>query len=147
MSVNRVLCVEDDADTRTVLKMLLELIGVESVGVTNVDAALRLMEDERFGLYILDGGLPGINELSPCAQIRAADSRTPIVIFSGYALPSDIVAGMLSGANAYILKPDINKIVPTVKRLLAEAAAPLPPSKSAQQNSSRPSRTPVSAFH
>ena len=143
MPANRVLCVEDDADTLTLLKMMLGSVGVDAVGVPNVDAALRLMEGERFGLYILDGGLPGISGLSLCERIRASDSHTPIVIFSGNAFPSDIEAGMLSGANAYLLKPNISKIVPTVRRLLEEAATPLPPNNSARQNDSPPNRTPV----
>ena len=122
MPANRVLYVEDDADTRTLLKMMLASSNMESVGVPDVAAALRLMAREQFSLYVLDGGLPGISGLSLCAQIRAADARTPIVIFSGHAYASDIEAGLHAGADAYLVKPDASMLMPTIRRLLAAAA-------------------------
>ena len=122
MTANRVLCVEDDADIRDMLKTMLGFSDVECVGVPDADAALRLMGRERFNLYVLDGGLPGVSGLSLCEQIRAADARTPIVIFSGHAHASDIDAGMLAGANAYHVKPDTSKLIPTIRRLLEPAA-------------------------
>ena len=122
MSANRVLCVEDDEDTRDMLKARLGLSDLEAVVAPDMDAALRLMEHERFSLYVLDGGLRGLNGLSLCEQIRASDARTPIVIFSGHAFASDIEAGMLAGANAYLVKPDSSELVSTIRRLLAAAA-------------------------
>ena len=122
MQANRVLCVEDDADTRVMLKMTLGFSDFEAVVASDTDAALRLMERERFSLYVLDGGLRGVNGLSLCQQIRAADTRTPIVIFSGHASASDIEAGMLAGANAYLVKPDSSKLIPTIRRVLEAAA-------------------------
>ncbi len=122
MPANRVLCVEDDADTRDMLEAKLSFSDLEAVGAPNVDAALRLMQRERFSLYILDGGLRGVSGLSLCKQIRAADARTPIVIFSGNAHPSDIEAGILAGANAYLVKPDSSELIPTIRRLLEAAS-------------------------
>lgn len=122
MTANRVLCVEDDADTRDMLKFKLGLCDFEAVVAPDVDAALRLMERERFGLYVLDGGLRDVKGLSLCERIRAADARTPIVIFSAHAFASDIKAGMLAGANAYLVKPDSSELIPTIRRLLEAAA-------------------------
>ena len=68
------------------------------------------------------GGLPGVKGLSLCEQIRAADARTPIVIFSGNGYASDIEAGMLAGANAYLVKPDSSELIPTIRHLLEAAA-------------------------
>ena len=122
MPVNRVLCVEDDEDTRDMLKTRLGLSDFEAVVASDMDTALRLMERERFSLYVLDGGLRNGNGLSLCEQIRTSDARTPIVIFSGHAFASDIEAGMLAGANAYLVKPDSSELVPTIRRLLEAAA-------------------------
>jgi two-component system phosphate regulon response regulator OmpR len=123
MQAKRVLCVEDDADTRDMLKMLLGFSDFEAVAAPDAGAALRLMGSERFSLYILDGGLRGGKGLSLCERIRVSDSRTPIVIFSGHGFAPDIKAGMLAGANAYLVKPDSSELVPTIRRLLAAAAA------------------------
>ena len=122
MTAKRVLCVEDDADTRDMLKMMLGFSDFEAVVAPDTEAALRLMERERFGLYVLDGGLRSASGLSLCEQIRASDARTPIVIFSGHGFASDIEAGMLAGANAYLVKPDSSELIPTIRRLLEAAA-------------------------
>ena len=122
MTAKRVLCVEDDEDTRDMLKIKLSLSEFEAVAAPDTEAALRLMEREQFGLYVLDGGLRGANGLSLCEQIRASDARTPIVIFSGHGFASDIEAGMLAGANAYLVKPDSSELISTIRRLLEAAA-------------------------
>jgi DNA-binding response OmpR family regulator len=122
MPAYRVLCVDDDEDTRDMLKTRLALSDFEAVVAPDTGAALRLMERERFDLYVLDGGLRGVNGLSLCEQIRASDARTPIVIFSGHGFASDIKAGMLAGANAYLVKPDSSELVPIIRRLLQVAA-------------------------
>lgn len=122
MQLNRILCVEDDADTRDMLKFKLLLSDFEAVVAPDMEAALRLMERERFSLYVLDGGLQNDRGLSLCEQIRAADACTPIVIFSGHASAFDIEAGLLAGANAYLVKPDSSTLIPTIRRLLETAA-------------------------
>lgn len=117
----RILCVEDDDDTCLLLTTLLDNYGFEAVCVADADAAFRLMAGEEFRLYILDGQLPGVSGLTLCEQIRQRDGRTPVIIFSGHAYESDRVAGLGAGADAYIIKPSIKELVPTVKRLLAQA--------------------------
>lgn len=117
----RILCVEDDPDTCELLTALLGYHGFEAVCVPDVAAALSLIEKERFRLYVLDGQLPGVSGLSLCQEIRAADKRTPVVIFSANARESDREAGMRAGADAYIFKPDIGAVAPAAKRLLEGA--------------------------
>lgn len=119
----RILCVEDDADTCELLTLTLCRHGMEAVCVPDVAAALSLMGKERFRFYILDGQLPGVSGLTLCQEIRSADKETPIVIFSGHGMESDREAGRLAGANAYIVKPNMSEIVPTVRRLLRESRA------------------------
>ena len=123
MQAERVLCVEDDEDTRDMLKFKLGLSDYEAVTAPDMESALRLMGRERFGLYVLDGGLRNLKGPTLCEQIRASDARTPIVIFSGHAFASDIGAGMLAGASAYLVKPDSSELIPTMRRLLLEAGA------------------------
>lgn len=117
----RILCVEDDEDTCLLLTTLLGDSGFEAVCVPDAAAALRLMACEQFRLYILDGQLPGISGLTLCQRIRRQDGHTPILIFSGHGYESDRAAGLGAGANAYIVKPAISEIIPTVRRLLAKA--------------------------
>lgn len=119
----RILCVDDDEDTRFLLEHLLEYSDLEAIAVQDSKAALMLIEQEEFSLYIIDSQLPGISGLGLCEQIRQHDQKTPIIIFSGHAFSADRAAGMLVGANVYLVKPDTSEIVPAVKRLLEEARA------------------------
>ena len=117
-SNRRILCVDDDEEVRILLESYLTHSGLEVVVVKDLGAALRMMEREQFSLYVLDGGMPGVSGLSICEEIRKRDRLTPIVIFSGHGFASDIVAGMDAGANAYIVKPGVENLVPIVRRLL-----------------------------
>ena len=118
MSTKRILCVDDNANICELLTAMLGFSDLEAVSVPYVDEALEMMKGEEFSLYILDGQLPGVTGLSLCERIREIDRETPIVIFSAGGYKSQIDAGMLAGANAYLVKPDSSELVATVKRLL-----------------------------
>ena len=64
MQAKRVLCVEDDEDTRHMLKTMLGFSDLEAIVAPDADAALQLMDSEQFRLYVLDGGLQGVKGLS-----------------------------------------------------------------------------------
>ena len=119
----RILCVDDDKDTRFLLENLLGFAGLETIAVQDTETALLLIAKEKFSLYIIDSQMPGISGVGLCEEIRKRDTKTPIIIFSGLAYPSDRTAGMLAGANVYLVKPDSSELVSTVKSLLGETRA------------------------
>lgn len=119
----RILCVDDDEDTRFLLEKLLGFSDLEVVAVQDTEKALLWIAKEQFSLYIIDGQLPGVSGLGLCEEIRQRDPKTPIIIFSGHGYASDREAGMLAGANVYLVKSDTSEIVPTIKRLLEQARA------------------------
>jgi len=121
MLARRILCVDDNEDTCELLKAMLGRADLDVVTVSDADEALRLIESERFDLYVLDSEIPpGFSGLTLCHKIRAVDTHTPIVIFSGHGFESHREAGVLAGANAYLVKPDVTELIPTVRRLLEE---------------------------
>ncbi|HEX8353865.1 MAG TPA: response regulator [Pyrinomonadaceae bacterium] len=117
----RILCVEDNQDTCELLTTLLGVSDLEAVAVSTAAEALRLMKAERFDLYLMDGRLPDADGVALCEQIRQVDKITPVVFFTGKAYESDREAALAAGADAYVIKPDTDTLVPTVKRLLEEA--------------------------
>lgn len=121
MPIKRILCVDDDESIRDLLTTLLGLSDLEAVSTRDAQGALRMIEREQFSLYTIDGHMPGVSGLTLCQQIRAVDNDTPIVIFSGHGHQSDIDAGILAGANAYLVKPNTSELLATVKRLLKGA--------------------------
>lgn len=111
----RVLCVDDDEDSRAMLVTLLRLASVEAQAVGTAAQALALMQAEHFDLCMLDNWLPEIDGFELCRQLRANNSRIPILFFSGAADAADKEKGIAAGADAYVTKPDIDELLGTIE--------------------------------
>ncbi|HKO97406.1 MAG TPA: response regulator [Pyrinomonadaceae bacterium] len=110
----RVLCVDDDEDSREMLSALLRLSSIDAVAVGTAFEALSSIQSERFNLYLLDTQLPDLDGFELCRQMRDLDSDTPILFFSGAAYATDIRKGLDAGANAYVSKPDIEGLIGSI---------------------------------
>jgi DNA-binding response OmpR family regulator len=119
----RILCVDDHEDTRDMMRVLLGEYGYESVIATSVSDALASARSGGFALYILDHWLTESNGIELCQQIRAFDSDTPIMFYSGAGYGADIQKGLDAGAQAYLVKPDFEHLKPTIDRLIDEAGS------------------------
>lgn len=117
----RVLCVDDDPDAREMLIELLKLSQIEGVCAGSADEAMRMLNTQRFDLYVLDAWLPGVDGFEFCRQLRAVDLITPILFYSGAAYDSDKEKGEAAGANAYLVKPEVENLLETMSRLIVEA--------------------------
>jgi two-component system, OmpR family, response regulator len=115
----RVLCVDDDEDSREMLSTLLRFSRIEAKAVATAAQALGLIQAGRFDLYLLDAFVPDLDGFELCRQMRAADPQTPILFFSGAAYASDKQKGVEAGANAYVIKPDIDGLVERITQFIA----------------------------
>ena len=112
----RVLCVDDDEDSRVMLITLLKLASIEAKAVATAAEALSVIQTEHFDLCMLDGRLPEMDGFELCRQMRAVDSHIPILFFSGAAYASDKKKGIAAGADAYITKPDTDELLGLVEQ-------------------------------
>jgi len=117
----KVLCVDDDEDSRLMLTTLLRLALIEAKAVGTAAQALSSIQAESFDLYLLDSRLPGVDGFELCRQMRDFDPDTPILFFSGAAFETDKQKGIEAGANAYVIKPDLEGLVGSIKQLVARA--------------------------
>jgi two-component system OmpR family response regulator len=117
----RVLCVDDDEDSRVMLITLLRLALIEAKAVGTAAQALSLIQTERFDLYLLDAWLPGLDGFELCRRMRAFDPHTPILFFSGAAYEADKKRGIEAGADAYVIKPDVDGLVGRITQLVSHA--------------------------
>jgi DNA-binding response OmpR family regulator len=117
----KVLCVDNDEDFREMLSMLLGLSRIEAKAVGTATQALSLIQAERFDLYTLDAWLPKVDGFELCRRMRNFDPHTPILFFSGAALEADRKRGIDAGANAYVIKPDIYRLVRSIKQFISFA--------------------------
>jgi DNA-binding response OmpR family regulator len=100
----RVLIVDDDLALTDVLSFTMRRAGYEVIPANDGKTAIERWEAESPDLIILDLNLPGMDGLEVCRQIRAK-SDIPIVILSVRDREEDIIAGLKSGADDYIVKP------------------------------------------
>jgi Response regulators consisting of a CheY-like receiver domain and a winged-helix DNA-binding domain len=117
----RALCVEDDEDSRELLIALLRQALIEAQAVGTALQAISSIQTERFDLYLLDSQLPDVDGFDLCRQIRDFDTDTPILFFSGAAYEADKKRGIEAGANAYVIKPDFDTLLGTIKQFVSRA--------------------------
>jgi signal transduction histidine kinase/ActR/RegA family two-component response regulator len=115
----RILVVEDNADNREMMHILLETAGHEiheaADGVTGVELAVQLEPDT----ILIDIGLPGIDGYEVVRQIRSKlRDRSRLIALSGYGQARDRQRAFEAGFDEHLLKP----VDPT--RLLAVVMAP-----------------------
>ena len=101
----RILHVEDDEDTRTLVAFILEAEGWNVVSVDNMTAAIRLAAAGGFDLYLLDNWIEGDTENALCVALRSIDPDTPILFYSGAVFPYDVQTALACGAQSYLKKP------------------------------------------
>ena len=118
----RVLCVDDDEDSRMMLVSLLRLAFIDAQAVGTAAQALSLIQAEPFDLYMLDGWLPEIDGFELCRRMRALDPHIPILFFSGAAYEADKKRGIEAGADAYLTKPNIDELLGRVKQFTSHVA-------------------------
>jgi DNA-binding response OmpR family regulator len=114
----QILCVEDDADSREMMTILLGEAGYEVITASGSDDALELATLEDFAVIILDNWYERGSGVELCKEIRRFDSHTPIIFYSGAAYESDIQRAMEAGAQVYLTKPTgIQVLVKTIEEM------------------------------
>jgi PAS domain S-box-containing protein len=118
----RILVVEDDVDTRDVVRRLLEAHRADvSVAATALEALDRL-ELEKPQVLVSDIGLPDVDGYELVRRVRAQSgqqSKIPAVALTAFARPEDRTRALTAGYTAYIAKPvDAAELVITIGNLM-----------------------------
>jgi two-component system response regulator MtrA len=100
----RILVVDDDASLAEMLTIVLRQEGFDSRMCTRGDLALDEFRDYKPDLVLLDLMLPGKDGIDICKEIRA-ESGIPIVMLTAKGDTVDVVVGLESGADDYVVKP------------------------------------------
>lgn len=100
----RVLVVDDDAALAEMLTIVLRQEGFDSRMCVRGDEALEVFRDYRPDVVLLDVMLPGKDGIDVCKEIRAT-SGVPIVMLTAKGDTVDVVVGLESGADDYVVKP------------------------------------------
>jgi two-component system response regulator MtrA len=101
---SRVLVVDDDPALAEMLTIVLRGEGFDTAVVGDGTRALPAVREMRPDVVLLDLMLPGMNGIDVCRAIRA-ESGVPIVMLTAKSDTVDIVLGLESGADDYVVKP------------------------------------------
>ena len=100
----RVLVVDDDPALSEMLGIVLQSDGFEPFFVADGARAVEAFRHTRPDLVLLDVMLPGKDGIEVCRAIRA-ESGVPIVMLTAKTDTVDVVLGLESGADDYVVKP------------------------------------------
>jgi two-component system, OmpR family, response regulator MtrA len=101
---SRVLVVDDDPALAEMLTIVLRGEGFDTAVVGDGTRALPAVRELRPDVVLLDLMLPGMNGIDVCRAIRT-ESGVPIVMLTAKSDTVDIVLGLESGADDYVVKP------------------------------------------
>jgi len=103
-SARKILVVDDDPKTVSLVKLYLESDGHKVVCAYDGVEALRLAREERPNLIVLDLMLPGLDGLQVCRTLRT-ESDVPVIMLTAKTTEGDKLAGLELGADDYVTKP------------------------------------------
>ncbi|HTK91360.1 MAG TPA: response regulator [Verrucomicrobiae bacterium] len=102
----RILLVEDNADARQVLHMLLTLAGHEVDSAADGTSGLEKAAATRPDIAVIDLGLPGVDGYEMARRLRAAGrDELGLIALTGYGQPADRQAALAAGFDAHVVKP------------------------------------------
>jgi two-component system copper resistance phosphate regulon response regulator CusR len=101
----KILLIEDTHDLISVIVRGLNEANMEvSVAVDGL-TGLEMAVNHHFDLIILDIMLPGMNGIQVCRELRKLNTTVPILMLTALATTENIVTGLDSGADDYMVKP------------------------------------------
>jgi two-component system OmpR family response regulator len=100
----RILVADDDPHIREVICFALEKAGMTTAAVADGVAALREFNRRAPELMVLDVGMPDMDGLEVCRQVRRS-SDVPILFLSARDEEIDRILGLEMGGDDYVTKP------------------------------------------
>jgi DNA-binding response OmpR family regulator len=117
----RILVVDDEIYIVHILEFSLTMEGYTVLTASNGEEALKVIEQERPDLVVLDIMMPKLDGYEVCRQLRQDDrfSNLPVILLSAKGRPVDREAGLQAGADDYIAKPfSPRKLLEKIRELL-----------------------------
>ena len=122
-NMTKILLVDDEARALEALGRALQMMGYETVGVTDPKTAQALLAKERYDIMVADLIMPEIDGIEILEHCKKVDPDLPVIILTGYGTVKTAVEAMRKGAFDYVTKPyNIDEIDMIIKRALQQKA-------------------------
>jgi DNA-binding NtrC family response regulator len=116
----RILVIDDEAEIRESLEVLLTLEGYSVELAQNATEGLKRLENTSYDLVLLDLMMPDRSGMEVLKEVRERDTETPIFMITAYGSVEVAVDALKSGANDYFSKPwDNEKLLIEIERMIA----------------------------
>src|SRR5216684_2315560 len=118
----RLLIVEDSEDDAALLVLLLRQAGYE-INSERVDSASGLAQalNKKWDIIVSDHSMPHFSGTEALKMVRARDAEVPFVFVSGTIGEEVATDAMRVGAQDYVMKTNLKRLVPAVQRELRDA--------------------------
>ena len=117
-----ILVVDDDKNTRRLMRAVLEAEHYTVTTAADGEAALVALDHEHVDLIVLDVMMPRMDGYAFTAALREGRSDLPILMVSARQLPADRKQGFLVGTDDYMTKPvDTEEMLLRIRALLRRA--------------------------
>ena len=114
-----ILVVDDDKNTRQLIKAVLETENYIVIGATDGEDALKVLDRSHIDLVILDVMMPKMDGYEFTEILRRVQNELPILMVSAKQLPADRNKGFIVGTDDFMTKPfDEEELLLRVKALL-----------------------------
>lgn len=144
MSKVRIVVVDDEPETVSLIKMYMEMMGFDvATGLTGAEG-IKAVETHQPQVLVLDLMLPDTDGYTICETLRAKPETAdlPIVILSARTAREDVKRGYTVGASLYLKKPvDLHRLNTEVRRL-ADLGKHIAPPESEQEEHAKERSTP-----
>ena len=125
----RILIVDDEPNILGTLAPLLRARGYDVFTAMSGRAGIETVDREKPDLIVLDLGLPDIDGVEVCREIRESHA-VPIVVLSARGAEGDKVRALDVGADDYVTKPfGAEELLARIRAALRRSDAPAPPSE------------------
>jgi DNA-binding response OmpR family regulator len=115
----RILYAENNEDAGFMLSILLGYSGIDVLPARTIAEAIREAKNNEFDAYLLDNRFMDGSGEELCRQLLEMNPHVPVVFYSGDGGSIDKKKGLAAGAGAYLVKPNLDKIAPTILRLVS----------------------------
>jgi DNA-binding response OmpR family regulator len=117
--------IEDDPAVREGLELALKHLGHQVTVAPDGEIGLAVAHSAQAQVVVLDVMLPGIDGFEVCRRLRRA-TAVPVIMLTARSDDFDIVAGLEAGADDYVVKPVLPRVLDARIKAVLRRAGPEP---------------------
>ncbi|MCL4638164.1 MULTISPECIES: response regulator transcription factor [Olivibacter] len=102
---NKILVIEDQSKLASLIQRGLSADGYDVRIASDGELGLDMIYHNAFDLIVLDVMLPGISGIEVCQLLRKENNPVPILMLTALSATNNVVTGLDSGADDYMVKP------------------------------------------